>query len=84
MSASSSQGVALEGYEGSGLFTHVLLDSLGTADRDADGLINVLELADEVAERLPSLALTAFGEDQQSAFRPPFAPFQVVKTVTLP
>lgn len=80
LSASSSQGVALEGYQGSGLFTHVLIEALATGDHDDDGLIDVFELADEVAKRLPVLAQEAFTMDQQSAFRRPSFSFNVIRS----
>jgi hypothetical protein len=82
LSASSSQGVALEGYDGSGLFTSVLIDALSTADLDSDGLIDVLELSLEVEQRLPELAKEVFGEVQESAFRAPHQSFRVVRQVS--
>jgi WD40 repeat protein len=45
LTASSSEQLALEGIEGHGLFTYDLLDAVGRADSDGDGMLEVTELA---------------------------------------
>lgn len=80
ISASSSVGVALEGYKGSGLFTHVLIEALATADEDRNGTIDIDELADEIAQELPELADEQFSEHQQSRYQSPAFTFEVVKS----
>ncbi len=45
MTASTSEQLALEGVGGHGLFTYDVLDALGRADSDGDGMLEVTELA---------------------------------------
>jgi len=65
ISASTTQQEALEGYEGHGLFTFVLAEGLrGKADKDRDGVIRTVELADYVDLRVPDLAEKVFKRAQ--------------------
>jgi uncharacterized caspase-like protein/WD40 repeat protein len=45
LTASSSEQLALEGVGGHGLFTYQLLDALGRADSDGNGMLELTELA---------------------------------------
>src|SRR5262249_5172483 len=60
LSASSDDAPALEGYLGHGAFTYVLLEALGAADINANGLIEVGEIADYLEDKLPDLTFKAF------------------------
>jgi WD40 repeat protein/uncharacterized caspase-like protein len=60
LSAASDDAPALEGYRGHGIFTYVLLDGFGSADRNGNGLIEVNELVDYVEEKVPDLSYAAF------------------------
>jgi len=64
-SASSDTQLALEGYNGHGLFTYVLLEGLqGKADIKKDGYITVLGLADYVEEQVTKLSEEIFKRQQ--------------------
>ena len=54
LAASSSDQMALEGYQGHGVFTYAVLDALSTA-ADRNGLIQVTTLADRVEELVPAI-----------------------------
>src|SRR5262249_17458670 len=60
LSASSDDAPALEGYRGHGAFTYVLLEALGAADINGNGLIEVGEIADYLEDKLPDLTFKAF------------------------
>jgi hypothetical protein len=64
-SASSDSQQALEGYEGHGLFTYVLLEGLqGKADFKKDGFITVKGLALHTEERVMTLSEEVFKRQQ--------------------
>lgn len=54
IAASSTDQMALEGYQGHGVFTYAVLDALSTAF-DQSGLIQVSTLADRVEELVPQI-----------------------------
>jgi WD40 repeat protein len=60
LSASTDDTPALEGYRGHGVFTYALLEGIGAADADSNGLIEVTELAGYVDQRVPDLSYEAF------------------------
>ena len=60
LSASTDDAPALEGYRGHGVFTYALLDALGTADANKDGLIEVTELAGAIDKTVPDISYAAF------------------------
>ncbi len=65
LSASTSIQEALEGYNGHGLFTFVLVDGLnGKADKSKTGFIKTTELADYVDNEVPALAEKVFKRAQ--------------------
>jgi len=65
ISASTNQQEALEGYQGHGLFTYVLVEDLkGKADTDKDGFIKTLELTTYVDSEVPDLAEKVFKRSQ--------------------
>jgi roadblock/LC7 domain-containing protein len=65
LSASTSIQEALEGYNGHGLFTFVLVDGLkGKADKSKSGFIKTTELADYVDNEVPLLAEKVFKRAQ--------------------
>ena len=55
MSASAETQYALEGHEGHGAFTSVLLDAFRQGDQNDDGLVSLSELTSYVSGTLPSL-----------------------------
>jgi len=60
LTATSDDAPALEGYRGHGVFTYALLDALGQADVNRNGLIEVSELADYIDEKVPDYSFEAF------------------------
>jgi len=65
LSASTSLQEALEGYQGHGLFTYVLVEGLkGKADKGKTGYIRTTELADYVDNEVPALAEKVFKRAQ--------------------
>jgi WD40 repeat protein len=63
IAASSSDQMALEGYDNHGVFTSALLEGLITAV-DKAGLIQVSTLADYVEERVPAITRQRWGYEQ--------------------
>jgi len=67
IAASSESQVALEGYEGHGVFTYALLRALrGGADKkgNMNGEVSVNELAEYVSEEVPKLTFKKWGYEQ--------------------
>ncbi|MBQ6781423.1 MAG: caspase family protein [Treponema sp.] len=65
LTAASEEQSAMEGYEGHGIFTYVLLDALsGKADRNKDGYITLNELASYIEELVPELSYQKWGYEQ--------------------
>lgn len=60
LSASTNDAPALEGYRDHGVFTYAVLDALGYADTNRDGLIEVTELAAAVDKMVPDISYAAF------------------------
>jgi WD40 repeat protein len=60
LTATTDSKPAIEGYRGHGVFTYTLLAAFGAADANADGVIDVTELATYVDRRLPDLTYDAF------------------------
>ncbi len=65
LSASSAYQQAIEGYHNHGLFTYTLLEGLGRASANDDGLITILSLHDSVMLRVPQLSAQVFGRRQE-------------------
>jgi len=81
LSAATSMQQAVEGYEGHGLFTYVLVEGLkGKADTNGDGFVKTLELADYVDEKVPELAERIFKHKQFPLVSPCGMGFPVGKT----
>lgn len=71
LSAATSVQEALEGYKEHGLFTWVVVEGLmGAADKDRDGFVKTLELADYVDSRVPEIAEQVFGHKQYPIVSP--------------
>jgi WD40 repeat protein/uncharacterized caspase-like protein len=64
LTASTDDTPALEGYRGHGVFTYVLLDALGKADGNGDGLVDVAELASFIDAQVPQVSFQAFRQRQ--------------------
>lgn len=67
IAASSDSQVALEGYQGHGVFTYTLLKSLVEADSkngNRDGLTSTTEIAAYVGERVPEVTYQEWGYEQ--------------------
>ena len=65
LSASTSLQEAVEGYQGHGLFTYVLVEGLkGKADKGKTGYVKTTELADYVDNEVPVLAEKVFKKAQ--------------------
>jgi len=80
LSASTTQQEALEGYQGHGLFTYVLAEGIkGNADKDKDGIIRTIELADYVDLRVPEIAEKVFKRAQYPTATPSGQAFPIGK-----
>ena len=55
LAASNSEQMAMEGYQGHGVFTYALLEGLSAADSDAQGQILITRLAEYMQSRVPSI-----------------------------
>ncbi|MEI6313658.1 MAG: caspase family protein, partial [Syntrophus sp. (in: bacteria)] len=64
ISASSRDQVALEGYEGHGVFTWTILQALAGQAYDKDGKVTVSGLAAYVEETLPKITYKKWGYEQ--------------------
>ncbi len=64
LAATASSQMALEGYQGHGVFTFALLEALTKADRNGDGIIDVSEIADFVEELVPTITKGRWGYEQ--------------------
>lgn len=65
LTAASEEQSAMEGYNGHGIFTFVLLEALsGNADRDKDGYLTLNELASYIEEQVPELSYKKWGYEQ--------------------
>jgi len=62
--ASSKDQVALEGYEGHGVFTYTLLQGMSGAAKDREGKVTVNGLATYVEETLPKITYKKWGYEQ--------------------
>ena len=63
--ASSDTQSAMEGYNGHGVFTYVLLDGLqGKADSNKDGYVSLTELANYVENEVPERSYEKWGYEQ--------------------
>jgi hypothetical protein len=65
LSAATSQEQALEGMDGHGLFTWVVLQGLdGKADLQKNGYVSTLDLASFVGDQVPKVAVQTFKREQ--------------------
>jgi uncharacterized caspase-like protein len=64
IAASSDTQVAIEGHEGHGVFTWVLLEGFRKADANRDGVLSTAELASFVDARVPELTYKRWGYEQ--------------------
>lgn len=61
LSAATDTGPALEGYKGHGVFAYTLLEAMGAADGNGNGLLEITELAGHVDARVPEISMANFG-----------------------
>jgi uncharacterized caspase-like protein len=81
LSASTSDQEALEGQDGHGLFTWVLLQGLnGSADLSKHGVINTFELAVYVDDQVPKVAEQLFKRKQVPNLNNAGQSFQIVSS----
>ncbi len=65
IAAATEAQYAVEGYQGHGLFTYILLEGLrGNADLDSNGVVEVDELKLYVRKQVPELSQKIFGKKQ--------------------
>lgn len=65
IAASSDTQSAMEGYEGHGIFTYVILEGLsGKADSNKDGFISLSELSAYAEEKVPDYSYAKWGYEQ--------------------
>ena len=79
LSASSSTEIAWEGYEGHGIFTYSILKALETADLNADGVIDIDELAGVIQDTVTEIAALVWNERQTPQFKPPQVSFAIAE-----
>ena len=75
--ASSSDNVALEGYNGHGVFSWVVLDALDRADYDENGTVDVTDIATHARRLVPAITEKVFGPKQKPMQNTPGDPFAV-------
>jgi uncharacterized caspase-like protein len=75
--AASADNVALEGYEGHGVFTWAVLDALKNADYDQNGRVDVAEIAMHVKKLVPQITEERFKYRQVPMQDTPGEPFDV-------
>ena len=83
LSASTDDTPALEGYKGHGVFTYALLDAMGRADTDSDGLIEVTQLASFVDAEVPEISQKAFNYRQIPQMKLVGSNFPLVREVAV-
>ena len=65
IAASSDTQSAMEGYEGHGIFTYVILEGLsGKADTNKDGYVSLSELSAYAEEKVPDYSYAKWGYEQ--------------------
>jgi WD40 repeat protein len=65
LAAAGSERMALEGYQGHGVFTAALLGGLGSgADRDKDGYVDISELSEFIGAEVPRITKLLFNYEQ--------------------
>ncbi len=65
IAASSDTQCAMEGYEGHGIFTYVILEALsGKADVNKDGYVSLAELSAYAEEKVPDYSYSKWGYEQ--------------------
>jgi uncharacterized caspase-like protein len=81
LSASTSDEEALEGQDGHGLFTWVLLQGMGgEADLRKHGYVNTFDLADYVDDEVPRIAEEHFKRKQVPNLHNAGQSFQIVSS----
>ncbi len=81
ISAATGQEQALEGVEGRGVFTWVVLKGLdGEADLNKNGYVSTLDLASYVGDQVPKIADRAFKKEQFPNLHNAGQSFPVVST----
>ena len=83
LSASTDSAPALEGYMGHGVFTYALLDAMGRADTDKDGLIEVTQLASFIDAEVPEISQKAFNYRQIPQMKLVGSNFPLVREVAV-
>jgi uncharacterized caspase-like protein len=83
LSASTDDTPALEGYKGHGVFTYALLDAMGQADTDSEGLIEVTQLASFVDAEVPEISQKAFNFRQIPQMKLVGSNFPLVRQVAV-
>jgi uncharacterized caspase-like protein len=85
LTATTDDKPAAEGFRGHGVFTYTLLSALGEADKDGDGVVDVLELADYVDKQVPALTYDTWKMRQVPQMKIVGSNFPLVsKTALLP
>lgn len=77
ITASSSDNVALEGYNGHGVFSWVVLDALDRADYDDNGAVDVTDIATHARKHVPAITESVFKYKQKPTQNTPGDPFAV-------
>jgi len=75
--ASSSNNMALEGYQGHGVFSWVVLDAIDHADYDENGSVDVSDIATHVRRLVPAITEERFKYRQVPMQDTPGDPFAI-------
>jgi WD40 repeat protein len=83
LTATTDDKPAAEGYRGHGVFTYALLEGLGDADANGDGVVDVLELADFIDRTVPQLTYDAWKMRQVPQMKIVGSNFPLVSTTAI-
>lgn len=79
IAASSGDNVALEGFNGHGVFSWVVLDALERADYDANGMVEVTDIGIHARKHVSDITERVFKFRQMPTLNTPGDPFAIAK-----
>jgi uncharacterized caspase-like protein len=82
IAAASATEAAIEGYKGHGLFTYSFMEAAANGDRNGDHLVDLTEIIQFVDNRVPQIAMQAFGQMQIPQVRMQGANFPLMNAGT--
>jgi WD40 repeat protein len=82
IAAASATEAAIEGYKGHGLFTYSFMEAAASGDRNGDHMVDLTEIIQFVDNRVPQIAMQAFGQMQIPQVRMQGANFPLMNAGT--